>query len=141
MKKIRFGKVSMVDGVVKLEFKEVETDDTLQLCYDEIGNGCECIDIPYVSRVYGEKGISVVLDDNGKLVEEEFQVITGLIVDFADEDEDRPEVIDYIVGNYLLMNHNEEGETVSLTDEQVEFIKDSFMVFPTQDGLLSILPF
>ena len=136
MKKIRFGKVSMVDGIVKLEFKEVETDDTLQLCYSEIG--CECMDIPYVSRAYGEKGISVVLDDNGKLVDEEFQVITGLIIDFADED--RPEVIDYIVGNYLLMNHNEEGETVSLTDEQVEYIKDSFMVFPTQDGLLSIIP-
>ena len=139
MKKIRFGKVSMVDGVVKLEFKEVETDDTLQLCYSEIG--CECIDIPYVSRAYDEKGISIVLDDNGKLVDEEFQVITGLIVDFADTDEDRPEVIDYIVGNYLLMNHNEEGETVSLTDEQVEFIKDSFMVLPTNNGVLSILPF
>ena len=140
MKKIRFGKVSMVDGVVKLEFKEVETDDTLQLCYSEIG--CECIDIPYVSRAYGEKGISIVLEDNGKLVEEEFQVITGLIVDFADtDDEDRPEVIDYIVGNYLLMSYDEEGETVSLTDEQVEYIKDSFMGFPTQKGLLSILPF
>ena len=139
MKKIRFGKVSMVDGIVKLEFKEVETDDTLQLCYSEIG--CECIDIPYVSRAYDEKGISIVLDDNGKLVDEEFQVITGLIIDFADTDEDRPEVIDYIVGNYLLMNHNEEGETVSLTDEQVEYIKDSFMVLPTQKGLLSILPF
>lgn len=139
MKKIRFGKVSMVDGIVKLEFKEVETDDTLQLCYSEIG--CECIDIPYVSRAYGEKGISIVLDDNGKLVDEEFQVITGLIVDFADTDEDRPEVIDYIVGNYLLMSYDEEGETVSLTDEQVEYIKDSFMVFPTQKGLLSILPF
>ena len=137
MKKIRFGKVSMVDGIVKLEFKEVETDDTLQLCYSEIG--CECIDIPYVSRAYGEKGISIVLDDNGKLVDEEFQVITGLIIDFADED--RPEVIDYIVGNYLLMSYDEEGETVSLTDEQVEYIKDSFMVFPTQKGLLSILPF
>ena len=137
MKKIRFGKVSMVDGIVKLEFKEVETDDTLQLCYSEIG--CECIDIPYVSRAYGEKGISIVLDDYGKLVDEEFQVITGLIIDFADED--RPEVIDYIVGNYLLMSHDEEGETISLTDEQVEYIKDSFMVFPTQKGLLSILPF
>ena len=136
MKKIRFGKVSMVNGVVKLEFKEVETDDTLQLCYSEIG--CECIDIPYVSRAYDEKGISVVLDDNGKLVDEEFQVITGLIIDFADED--RPEVIDYIVGNYLLMSYDEEGETVSLTDEQVEYIKDSFMVLPTQDGLLSIIP-
>ena len=137
MKKIRFGKVSMVDGIVKLEFKEVETDDTLQLCYSEIG--CECIDIPYVSRAYDEKGISVVLDDNGKLVDEEFQVITGLIIDFADED--RPEVIDYIVGNYLLMSYDEEGETVSLTDEQVEFIKDSFMVLPTNNGVLSILPF
>ena len=137
MKKIRFGKVSMVDGIVKLEFKEVETDDTLQLCYSEIG--CECIDIPYVSRAYDEKGISVVLDDNGKLVDEESQVITGLIIDFADED--RPEVIDYIVGNYLLISYDEEGETVSLTDEQVENIKDSFMVFPTHKGLLSILPF
>ena len=139
-KEIRFGKVSMIDGVAQLEFKTVETDDTLQLIYKEIGNSCNCIDIPFVSREYAKRRIDLILNDEGKLIAEERQVITGLIIDFANTDNEyRPEVIDYIVGNYLLMSHDEDGEIISLTDEQVEYIKNSFTVLPTQDGLLSII--
>ena len=133
MKKIRFGKVEMINGKATLSFKEVETSNTLHLMYDEIG--CDCIDIPFVSNLYGQNNIDVVIDDEGKLKEE--QQITGLILN------EKGFVIDTIVGTYLLMSHNDEGETVSLTDEQVETIKRTFRLATTSIGedVVSVIPF
>ena len=133
-KEIRFGKVSMIEGKSELEFKTVETEDTLQLMYDEIG--CGCIDIPFVSCEYRKQGIDIVLNDEGKLIDD--HITTALIVDINDYDE--IEVVDYIAGTYLLMSHDEEGNTVSLTDKQVEFIKDSFVRIQTQEGYLAVIP-
>ena len=130
--KLKFGKVEIVDNVAQLNFKEVETNDTLQLMYDEIG--CDCIDIPFVSNLYGQNNIDVVIDDEGKLKED--KAITGLIVN---ED---GFVIDTIVGNYLLMSHNDDGDTVSLTDEQIFKIKQSFRLATTNicSDIVSVIP-
>lgn len=134
MKEIRFGKVSMVNGVAQLEFKTVKAENPLRLMYDEIG--CECIDIPFVSKMYAEHGVDVVIDDEGKFINN--HVVTALIVDF--DGNDKLEVVDYIAGTYLLMSHDEEGDTVSLTDEQVEYIKDLFVRTQTHKGYLAVLP-
>ena len=131
MKKIRFGIVKMVDGKAELSFKEVETDNTLYLMYDEIG--CDTIDIPFVSNAYRENVIDVVIDDNGKLVDE--PELTALIIN------KRAEVIDTICGTYLLTTHNYKGDTVSLTDEQVDYISNTFRTTPTNKGFLAVLPF
>ena len=134
MKKVRFGIVKMVDGKAELSFKEVETDNTLQLMYDEIG--CDTIDIPFVSQKYREKGIDVVIDDNGKLVDD--PEVTAIIVDYVNG---HLEAIDLICSTYLLTAHNNAGDTVSLTDEQIDYIKRTFDVAPTDKGLLAILPY
>lgn len=135
-KEIRFGKVSMINGVAQLEFKTVETDNTLQLMYNEIE--CDCIDIPFVSKTYAEYGIDVVIDDNGKIYGE--NTPTALVVNGIDEDRHTLEVVDYIAGTYLLVSHDSNGDTISLTEEQIRFIKNSFIPLQTQEGYLAIIP-
>lgn len=76
-----------------------------------------CIDIPFVSEVLQEKGIDVVVAD-----EQSFDIRndTSLIVINDDE------VVSITTGKCILCGVDDEGKSVGLNEEQVDFIKENF---------------
>lgn len=92
---------------------------TLDDYYDLI----ECRTIDYIDIT---DTIGAYVDDEGLLVDvPKFKLL------FLDKDN---EVYRAIAGNILFVNHNEEGETVDLTDEQVKEI----LSLPTSNGRIII---
>lgn len=99
----------MVKGflVTKTEAKVVEFEDGLDSMYKLVD--CDLIDI--VHREIGGKLFDLVIDDEGLL--KDGKRIGAMCVD-GDE---------RLYGNILIVNHDGEGNTVSITDEDIEIIK------------------
>lgn len=94
---IKFG----VDGfpIVK------EIDNDLEAFYKEIG--CDTIQGLTNTEIGHLYGLDVFLDDNGKLYGQD--TITGLFVR-------NQQVVDFLVGNLLILRHDSEGDSVSVND-------------------------
>ena len=85
---------------------EVECND-LQDYYNALG--CDCFDI---ARIYiGSKKFDCFVDDNGLLKENPIPSAVSK----------SKEVL--LVGNIIFANHDDEGNTTSLTDEDIAIIK------------------
>lgn len=92
------------------EAKTVEFEHSLQNIYSLLH--CDCIDI--VSRAIGHgrssKRFDIICDDEGTFkISPKISAIDNL---------GRP----MLVGNLLVTNHDAEGNTVSLTDDECEFV-------------------
>lgn len=92
------------------EAKTVEFEHSIQNIYDLLH--CDCIDI--VSRAIGHghssKRFDIICDDEGTFkMNAKISAIDNL---------GRP----MLVGNLLVTNHDAEGNTVSLTDDECEFV-------------------
>ena len=74
---------------------------------------CDCIDIPYVSNELYKRKIDMVIDDEGKLVGKE---PTAVIVDKDDK------ILDVVVGNIAFCSTNDEGQSIGLNSEQIEYV-------------------
>lgn len=92
----------------KLGCRVVEFEDTLKELYGLLD--CDCIDITV--RKIGDSYYCIVCDDEG-LLKEDIQV-TAFNVD------NEPA----LVGNLLIMSHDECGELLSLTDRDIDNIKN-----------------
>ena len=97
----------MVLSNSELEEKEIGTElEDLQ----EIVGGY--IEIPYLGETLLENGIDVIINEEGKLIE-------GLKAEIAIVGKDNGAILDIVYGNCIFASHNDEGETIGLTDEQI----------------------
>ena len=74
------------------------------------------IEIPYLSRVFAENDIDIIINDEGKFIE-------GLKPEIAVVGENG-QILDMVYGTCIFASHDEQGETVSLDDKQIKIIRD-----------------
>lgn len=77
------------------------------------------IEIPYISRELAEMGIDMIINEEGKL--EDLRT-TMIIVDQEDES-----VLDEIKGNIIFTSHDEDGNTTSLSNKQIEYLENNVL--------------
>lgn len=90
------------------EFTEFE-QKTLQDFYDHLE--CECFDVAYRSVGAKEKCFDIFVDDIGLFREEP--------IPSAIDKSFKPQ----LVGNLVFANHDNKGNTTSLSNEEIEYIK------------------
>ena len=73
---------------------------------------CSLFDIQ--SRRFKYKWFDIYMDDEGKFKEDNKVSIVTV------DDYNNP--IEFIVGNVFIVNHNEDGDTISLTNEEVKLV-------------------
>lgn len=91
----------------------------------EIGNGLEhlqkivggYIEIPFLGDVFRKNRIDVIINEEGKFIE-------GLKAEIAVVDKERGSILDIVYGNCIFASHDEEGETIGLTDEQIQIVME-----------------
>lgn len=98
------------DEISTLEVKTIEND--LQVYYDIIG--CRCIDMP--SRKIGKHYYDIIVDDEGLLQD---KPIISAVNNAGDA---------MLVGTLIVCQHDEKGNTIGLTNKQVEEVKNSVRV-------------
>lgn len=96
------------------ELKEQEIENTLEALQEVVGG---YIEIPYLSEVFAENDIDIIINDEGKFIE-------GLKAEIAIVKDGTNEVLDVVMGNCIFASHNDEGDTVSLTDEQIAIVQN-----------------
>lgn len=106
--------------VVEDEFKKVDIN-TLDDMYNAIG--CDLIDM--VNRQIGDKRFDIIVDDEGLLKEK--PIVSAVYKN------DRVA----LVGRLLFAKHGKKGETVGLTDEEIEMIMSNCKigVFMNEDNI------
>ena len=70
------------------------------------------IEIPYLGDKFRSNGIDVIINEEGKFIE-------GLNPEIAVVDEKHGQILDIVYGNCIFASHDEVGETIGLTDEQI----------------------
>ena len=109
----------------KLEAKEINNE--LEELQKIVGG---YIEIPYLSDVFNENEIDVIINDEGKFIDglkPEIAVIYGAT----------NRVLDIVYGNCIFASHNDEGDTVGLTDEQMAIVMEELkmeVVLTYEDG-------
>lgn len=100
--------------------REVEISDDITTIYRELG--CDVFDI--ANRKIGDRRFDIFCDDIGLFRDEP-------IVSAINADDFSP----MLVGNLLFANHDSEGRTVGLTDEDVAMIRSNIaMVVSSKRG-------
>lgn len=75
------------------------------------------IEIPFISKVFNDNGIDVIINEEGKLIE-------GLKPEIAIVNEKQGNILDIVYGNCVFASHDEEGNTIALTEEQIEIVNN-----------------
>lgn len=94
----------------KFEVKEIE--NTLEELQKIVGG---YIEIPFLSRVFADNGIDVIINEEGKFIEDckpEIAIVDG----------ETKQILDVVHGNCIFASHDEEGETTELTEEQMKVV-------------------
>ena len=91
------------------ELKEQEIGNELEDLQKIVGG---YIEIPYLGKTFRDNVIDVIINEEGKFVE-------GLKPEIAIVDKERGQVLDIVYGNCIFASHDEVGETIGLTDEQI----------------------
>ena len=95
-----------------------------ELKQQDIGTGLEelqkivggYIEIPFLSRVFRDHAIDMIINEEGKLIE-------GLKAEIAIVDEEHGNILDIVYGNCIFASHDDEGETVGLNEGQIEVVE------------------
>lgn len=95
----------------QLEQKEIK--NTLEALQEIVGG---YIEIPFLSQVFFENGIDIIINEEGKYIE-------GLKPEIAIVSKDKGNILDLVYGNCIFASHDKYGETVALNLEQAEIIK------------------
>ena len=109
----------------KLEVREIE--NTLEELQAIVGGH---IEIPFLSRVFNDNGIDVIINEEGKFIDDckpEVAIVDG----------ETKRVLDVVMGNCIFASHNEEGDTTGLTEEQMKVVMQELKMDVTlayQDG-------
>lgn len=96
-----------------------------ELKQHDIGTGLEelqkivggYIEIPFLSRVFRDHAIDMIINEEGKFIE-------GLKAEIAIVDEEHGKILDIVYGNCIFASHDNEGNTIGLTDEQVKVVEE-----------------
>ena len=96
----------------KLEIKEIE--NTLEELQKIVGG---YIEIPFLSKVFVDNIIDIIINEEGKYVE-------GLKPEIAIVNSKTKQVLDIIYGNCIFASHDIEGNTIALNDKQIEIVKE-----------------
>ena len=94
----------------KFEVKEIE--NTLEELQAIVGG---YIEIPFLSRVFADNGIDVIINEEGKFIEDckpQIAIVDG----------ETKQILDVVHGNCIFASHNEEGDTTELTEEQMKVV-------------------
>ena len=94
-----------------LELKEKEIDNSLKALQNEVGG---YIEIPSFSRKLSENNIDMIINEEGKVNRLQPQLAI-----YQDN-----KIVDVICGNIIFASANEDGETIGLTNEQIEILKE-----------------
>lgn len=95
-------------------FEEKEISNELEDLQKMVGG---YIEIPFLGKKLSDKGIDVIINEEGKLIE-------GMKAEIAIVDEKTGGILDIVYGNCIFASHDEEGNTIELTEEQNEFVKE-----------------
>lgn len=92
---------------------------------------CSCIDI--VTREFAGVSLDVILDDEGLLDPDKAKRPAIITTDRKGE-----RVLEQLVGNCIICAHDDEGETISLTSEQMKAVSKCVFLFHNgQMGLIA----
>lgn len=95
------------------KLKEQEIENTLE-SLQKIVDGW--IEIPFLSERFAEEEIDIVINEEGKLIGLDPQIVV------IDKSTFRP--VELVVGNCIFVSHDEEGNTVGLTDKQISIVRE-----------------
>ena len=96
----------------ELEVKEIK--NTLEELQSIVGG---YIEMPYISKVFLENGIDMVINEEGKYIE-------GLKPEIAVISKEGNTVLDLVMGSCVFVSHDDAGNTVDLNDKQIEIIME-----------------
>ena len=96
-----------------------------ELKVQDIGTGLEelqkivggHIEIPFLSKVFRDNAIDMIINEEGKF-------IGGLKAEIAIVNEEQGNILDIVYGNCIFASHDDEGNTVGLTEEQVKVVEE-----------------
>lgn len=75
------------------------------------------IEIPFLSQKLLDNGIDVIINEEGKLIE-------CLKAEIAIVSEKRGNILDIVYGNCIFASHDEAGETIGLTEKQMQVVSE-----------------
>lgn len=96
------------------KFETREIQNTLE-ALQEIVSGY--IEIPFLSRVFNENEIDIIINEEGKYID-------GLQAEIAVIDGKTNRVLDIVYGNCIFASHDHEGNTTELNAEQIKIVKE-----------------
>lgn len=73
------------------------------------------IEIPFLSRVFNENKINIIINEEGKFIE-------GLEPEIAIIKDGK--ILDIVYGNCVFASHDHAGETIELNEEQKQIVKE-----------------
>lgn len=99
----------------------------------------ECDTIDIIKRCIGGKLYALIIDDNGKICEEEKMVSALTVCDDtlppAIFNTGENDILEILVGNILIAGlPDDEGELTPLTDEDVKNIKNNLLISTLEDS-------
>lgn len=102
----------MVYDAVTLELTRKEIDKDYRALQKEVGG---CIEAPILADELERNEIDTFINEEGKLLS---LPVSACVLD------DKDQVVDLIAGNIVFASHDEDGDTVSLTDEQMAIVEN-----------------
>lgn len=74
------------------------------------------IEIPFLSKVFNENEIDIIINEEGKFIE-------GLKAEIAVIDGETEQLLDIVYGNCIFASHDAEGNTTELNEGQIKTIE------------------
>lgn len=96
------------------ELKEREIQNTLEDLQQIVGG---YIEIPFLSRVFNENKINIIINEEGKFIED-------LEPEIAIIDKEANTILDVVYGNCVFASHDAVGNTIELNAEQKRIVKE-----------------
>lgn len=96
------------------ELQEKEIENTLEELQKIVGGH---IEIPFLSRVFNENKINIIINEEGKFID-------GLKPEIAIIKQGVNTILDVVYGNCIFASHDREGSTIALNDEQIRIVQE-----------------
>jgi hypothetical protein len=93
-------------------FIQKEIENSLEALQSEVGG---YIEIPFLSEKMHNQNIDMIINEEGKMID-------GLSAEIAVVNNGK--IVDVVFGNIVFASTDDEGDTIGLTDEQIEFVKE-----------------
>lgn len=100
----------------QLEVKDI--DNTLEELQKIVGG---YIEFPFLGNKFKDNVIDVIINEEGKFVK-------GLRPEIAIVNEKVGNILDIVYGNCIFASHDNEGNTIALTDEQIKVVMEELEV-------------